>query len=79
MIDKNDFLMNFAGQFENTKCSDLTYNQNINELEEWSSLVGLGVMAMIRDVYQVNLYIRDIELVKTIEDLYQMVNKKRIE
>ena len=31
---------------------------------------------MIRDIYNVTLYIKELETVNTIEDLYQMVNKK---
>lgn len=76
MINKTDFLKNFAGQFEQTTYTDLSFDQCIRELEEWSSLIGLGVLAMIRDCYNVTLYIKELETVNTIEDLYQTVNKK---
>jgi len=79
MIDRIDFLKNFAGQFDQTTYSELSYYQSLKELEEWSSLVGLGVLAMIRDIYHVNLYVKDLESVHTIEELYQVVCEKYIE
>ena len=79
MIDRIDFLKNVAEQFEQTTYSELSYDHNIRDLDEWSSLVGLGVLAMIRDIYHVNLYVKDLESVHTIEELYQVVCEKCIE
>ena len=36
-----DFIENFADQFEDTDPSEITATTNYRELEEWSSLIAL--------------------------------------
>lgn len=76
MINRSVFLKNIAAQFEYTTLNELSYSKSFEEIDEWSSLVGLGILAMIRDEYNVRLYVKDLDSVKTIEDLFQLVNKK---
>ena len=76
MINRSVFLKNIAAQFEYITLNDLSYSKSFEEIDEWSSLVGLGILAMIRDEYNVRLYVKDLDSVKTIEDLFQLVNKK---
>lgn len=76
MINRTAFLKSIVEQFDYTTLNDLSYSKSFDEIEEWSSLVGLGVLAMIRDEYNVRLNVKDLDSVKTIEDLFQMVNKR---
>ncbi|MDR3057777.1 MAG: phosphopantetheine-binding protein, partial [Prevotella sp.] len=54
-MTKEDFLKNFANQFDDTDASELTFETNFRDLEEWSSLLTLAVMNMIGKKYNVKL------------------------
>ena len=75
-INKQNFLIQFSKQFDDTPIESLGFETIIEDLEEWSSLVGLSVLAMIQDTYGIRLFHKDIESVKTIGDLYDLVCEK---
>ena len=75
-INKQNFLIQFSKQFDDTPIESLSFETIIEDLEEWSSLVGLSVLAMIQDTYGIRLFHKDIESVKTIGDLYDLVCEK---
>lgn len=76
IINQQDFLVQFGKQFDETPVDSLSVDTIIEDLEEWSSLVGLSVLAMIQDVYGIRLFHKDLESVRTIGDLYGLVFKK---
>lgn len=76
MIDINGFIVNFADQFVNTDSSILSPETNFWELDEWSSIVALSVVAMIDEEYDVTLNAKDVKGAKTIEDLFVIVKSK---
>jgi acyl carrier protein len=41
-------------------------------LEEWSSLLALSVIAMVDDIYQVEIGAKEIVKCDTIEELYEL-------
>jgi acyl carrier protein len=45
-------------------------------LEEWSSLIGLSVIAMVDDEYDVTLKGNDVKNSVTIEDLFNIVKER---
>ena len=47
-MDKNQFLANFADQFDDTDASEITVSTEFHDLDEWSSLTGLGVIALAK-------------------------------
>lgn len=75
-MEINVFVSQFANQFANTDSVDITAGTNFWELDEWSSLVALSVVAMIDDEYGVTLRSADIKGVKTVGQLYDVVVKK---
>ena len=75
-MTKEDFLKNFANQFDDTDVSELMFETNFHELEEWSSLVALAVMNMIGKKYEVKLKPEEMKTVNTIQELYDLVNSK---
>lgn len=75
-MDKEQFIENFAGLFEETDTSNFTMDTDFRDNEEWSSILGLECMAMIKMEYEVNLRGEDIMNSKTIGDLYNIVDKK---
>ena len=46
------------------------------QLEEWSSLMALSLIAMVDEEYDVTLKGDDIKNSKTIEDLFKIVSSK---
>jgi acyl carrier protein len=68
-----DFIENFAAQFETIDAADLQANTEFKALSEWSSLSALSIMAMIDDEYGVTVKGMDIRNAETIEDLFNVV------
>ena len=75
-MTKEDFLKNFANQFDDTDASELTFETNFRELDEWSSLLALAVMNMIGKKYNVKLKPEEMRETNTIQELYDLVNSK---
>lgn len=69
----NDFIKNFAEQFDDTPLSAFHADTKFRDLDEWSSLTGLAVMNMIAKKYQVKLSVLDLRKADTIGDLYHVV------
>ena len=71
-----DFIANFADQFENTEASVFTPETKFRELDEWSSLLALSILAMVDEEYDVTLKGDDMRAAQTIEDLFNIVSSK---
>ncbi|MDD4515959.1 acyl carrier protein [Massilibacteroides sp.] len=76
-MDLLTFTTNFADQFEETEISAFTPNTNYKELEEWSSLIALSIIAMIDEEYDVSIKGDDIRSAETIEDLFTIVKNRK--
>jgi acyl carrier protein len=72
-----DFIENFADQFDDTDASMIKAETVFKELDEWSSLVALSVIAMIDEEYDITLKGDDIRNSNTVEDLFNVVKAKR--
>ena len=66
----------FAAQFDATEESVFTPETRFREIEEWSSLVALSVIAMVDEEYDVTLKGDDIKNSETIADIYNTVASK---
>lgn len=75
-MNLDEFISNFADQFDDTDPSEITATTNYRELEEWSSLIALSVIAMVDDEYDVTLKGDDITGCTTVEDLFNLVRSK---
>jgi acyl carrier protein len=75
-MEINEFIANFADQFDETEASVFTPETKFKELEEWSSLIALSVIAMIDEEYDVTLKGDDMRAAQTIEDLFNTVKAK---
>ena len=75
-MDIKEFVQNFAEQFDETDASVFTPDTCFHELEEWSSLISLSIIAMVDEEYDVTLKGDDIKNSVTIEDLYNNVVSK---
>jgi acyl carrier protein len=70
------FVENFASQFDETPISQFQASTTFRELEEWSSMIALVIIAMVDEIYKVKLTGNEIKDSTTIEDLYQVVIAK---
>jgi acyl carrier protein len=75
-MDLQDFIKNFAEQFENTDQSEFSAQTQFRELDEWSSLIALSIMAMVNEEYNVTLKGDDIRNSQTIQDLFDVVKSR---
>ena len=75
-MDKNDFLANFAEQFEDTDPSEIQFETKFHDLEEWSSLVGMTVLAMAKVSYNKTITGEELKKCVTVEDVYNLINNK---
>ena len=60
-MEMKEFVSNFAAQFDETEESVFTPETRFREIEEWSSLVALSVIAMVDEEYDVTLKGDDIK------------------
>lgn len=72
----DEFVALFAEQFEETDASVITATTVFHELDEWSSLIGLSVIAMVDEEFDVALKGDDVKNAVTVEDLYKTVIAK---
>ena len=72
-----EFIENFAAQFDDTDVADFTAETRYKQLDEWSSLTALSVIAMVDDEYDVIIKGNDIINSDTIQDLFDVVVKLR--
>ena len=72
-MELNEFVKLFAEQFEFTDPSEITAGTPYHDLDEWSSLTGLSVIAMVDEEFDVALKGDDIRTSVTVEDLYNRV------
>lgn len=75
-MELQEFINNFAEQFDDIDASALNGSTFFKDLDEWNSLVALSVIAMIDEEYDVTLKGNDINSANTIEDLYNTVQSK---
>lgn len=75
-MELNEFVAHFAEQFEDTDASVFTPETKFRELEEWSSFMGLSVIAMVDEEYDVTLKGIDVKNSETIEDLFNIVKER---
>ncbi len=72
-MELKEFITNFAEQFEETNVSEIRADTNFKDLDEWSSMIALSVIAMIDSEYDVQVKGNDIRDSITIEDLFNKV------
>ena len=75
-MEIKDFIQNFADQFEDTDASVFTAETKYRELDEWSSLIALSILAMVDEEYDVQLKGEEMRATNTILELYDLVSSK---
>lgn len=73
-MELNDFIEKFAEQFEDTERDIFTPQVKFKELEDWSSLTALSIIAMIDEEYNISLKSDDLAQSDTIEELFTRIS-----
>ena len=75
-MELKNFIEKFAEQFDDTDASEIQAETKFKELDEWSSLIALGVIGMVDEEYDITLKGEDIRNSITVEDLFNAVKAK---
>lgn len=75
-MELNEFIANFADQFDETDASEIQADTEFHEIDEWGSLTGMGVIAMVKTVYGKTITGKEIRESVTVEDLFNLVESK---
>lgn len=75
-MEIKEFIQNFADQFDETDASVFTPETVFHDLDEYSSLIALSIIAMVDEEYDVQLKGDDMRSAVTIEDLFNIVKGK---
>ena len=75
-MELNEFVANFAEQFDDTDASEIMANTEFHDLDEWSSLTGMGVIAMAKTEYGKTITGAELKTCKTVEDVFNLIKNK---
>lgn len=75
-MEINEFIGKFAGVFDDTDVSMLHPETKFRELEEWSSLSALGLIAMVDEEYDIELNGDDVRKAETISDIFGIIKQR---
>lgn len=76
-MDINEFIDKFAEIFDDTDRNEFLADTKFKELDEWSSIMALNVIAMVDDEYDVLLKGDDIRSTETISQLFDIVKSRK--
>lgn len=72
-MDIKEFIENFIDQFDEVPEVEITPETRYHELDEWSSMIALSVMAMIDDEYDIQIKANEMRNSTTVQELYNCV------
>ena len=75
MVDEKQFIQNFADQFDDEP-EGLTLETKFRDIEGWSSIIALSVMAMCDEEYEVILSANEMESANQVSDIFKIVNER---
>ena len=75
-MEIDSFIQNFADQFDDTDPNEIKAETVFHDLDEYSSLIALSIIAMVDEEYDVQLKGDDMRTAVTVEDLFNIVSSK---
>ena len=76
-MEIKEFIENFADQFDDTDISEIKPETVFRDLDEWSSMTGLAILNMCDNEYDVTLTFEDLKHAVTVQDLFNVIQKKQ--
>ena len=75
-MELNDFIANFADQFEDTNPEEINAETQFHELDEWDSLIALAILNMTEKKFGKRVTFEEMKSCVTVMDLFNLVNQK---
>ena len=75
-MEIKEFIEKFAEIFDDTDVATLNPETKFRELDEWSSLSALGVIAFADELFDVELSGNELRQINTIQELYNLLSNK---
>lgn len=75
-MEINEFIEKFADIFDDTDAAIITSETKFRDLDEWSSLSALALLALADEEYDVSLDANDIRKAETISDIFNVIKEK---
>lgn len=75
-MELNEFVENFAELFDDTDPSEITASTIFHDLDEWSSLTGMGCIALAKTQYGKTITGAELKACVTVEDAFNLINNK---
>lgn len=74
-MELKEFVEKFAEQFEDTDPSEISATTNYHDLDEWSSLVGMMVIAFVKTEIGKTVTSQELKSCQSVEQLYNHLMK----
>ncbi|HET8837880.1 MAG TPA: acyl carrier protein [Flavobacteriaceae bacterium] len=75
-MNLQDFIKTIEAEFDELEPGTLKKDTSFKDLDEWSSMHALIIIALIDTEYDVILTGEDLSSISTVEELYNMVNSR---
>lgn len=75
-MELNEFVANFAEQFDDTDASEIQASTVFHDLDEWSSLTGMSVIALAKTEYGKTITGAELKACVTVEDVFNLIKSK---
>ncbi len=72
----DEFIKDFASQFDETDAKMFAAETKFRELDEWSSIIGLSIILMVDEEYGITIGADEMKQAQTIGDLFNIVKAK---
>lgn len=76
-MEINRFIKKIEVEFDELESGTLQKDTSFKDLDEWSSMHALIIIALIDTEYDVVLTGEDLSKLTTVEDLYDIVNERK--
>lgn len=74
-MELQKFIENLAEQFDDTDITEIQPDTVYQELDEWSSLTAMSIIAMVKTQYGKTITGREIRKCQTVEELFNLVKE----
>lgn len=75
-MELEDFVVEFADQFNETDPSEIDAETAFHDLDEWSSLIALSVMNMVEKKLGKQLNFKEMKAMVTVRQLFEYIQSK---
>lgn len=75
-MELKEFIEKFADLFDELEATDIQPDTVFKDLDEWSSLTALELIALVDEEFEVSLGGEDIKNAVTLEDLFNTIASK---